>query len=158
METLSWDNKKILAMFKRTRLHPGNGEGLTAARARWSLLRIWNLRATKRLCTEQQHGKCAKCGERIGRGAHCHHKRPVKEIAADPRLSFERALEEYLSPAGCEAVCARCHKRIEAKRRRVAKLLTSVFRNLQIQNPPKKPNAKSSALASGMLLRGGHRW
>jgi hypothetical protein len=41
---------------------------------------------------------------------------------------------------------------------RVAKPLTSVFPESAYTKSVKKPNANSSALASGMLLRGGHWW
>jgi hypothetical protein len=42
--------------------------------------------------------------------------------------------------------------------RRVAKPLTSVFPGSANTKSVKKPNAKSSTLASGMLPRDRHRW
>jgi hypothetical protein len=60
METLSWDNQAILEMFRKSGVRPGKSEGLTAQRARWCLLRIWNLRPTKKICVERQ-----KAGARV---------------------------------------------------------------------------------------------
>lgn len=118
VETLSWDNQAILEMFRKSGIRPGHNTGLTARRARWCLIRIWNLRPTKKICVARQGGRCAHCDEKLGKsGIHCHHaKITVAQLRDDLSLPLHEALAAYLDPANCEAVCEKCHRKLKHRK------------------------------------------